>query len=120
MLRSSLTRLPYVWNLDKHQAQANQAISETMANVPAPAPANAPTPAPKEIWITNPFLEDFNTGIKLGNIIFLEKTKGLAAANHLDLTKKYVEQLHKYFCAHDDLMGDCIKNSQVNTMLMVR
>ena len=39
----------------------------------------------------------------------MEKTKGLATADRLDLSKKYATDLHKYFCACEDIMGNCVR-----------
>ena len=51
----------------------------------------------EEVWKTNPFSCDFNSGTNLGNSIFLQKTKGLAKANRLDLNKANSLAFHKVF-----------------------
>ena len=99
VLRSSNVDLPSVWNHTQNQAQVNSAITTTMT-----APAKV-----AEIWTTNPFCGDFNPGTKQGHSIFVEKTKGLATADRLDLSKKYATDLHRYFRAREDIMGDCIR-----------
>ena len=55
-----------------------------------------PAPVVEEVWKTTPFSGDFNPGTKLGNIIFIEKTKGLPESVRLDLTKKNSQEIHKY------------------------
>ena len=69
--------VPSVWDLPAVQAHVDQRIEqENMAEAALVAPAPAPVVAP-EVWKTTPFSGDFNPGTKLGNSIFLEKTKGL-------------------------------------------
>ena len=99
VLRSSNVNLPEVWIYTENQAHANPPITATMA---------AP-PARKEVWTTNPFYGDFNPGSKQGHSIFVKKIKGLVTADRLDLSKKYATKLHKYFCAREDIMGDCVR-----------
>ena len=77
--------VPSVWNLPAVQAHVDQRIQqENMAAAAAAALAAAAAVAPvavpfvaTEVWKTTPFSGDFNPGSKLGNSIFLEKTKGL-------------------------------------------
>ena len=62
------------------------------------ASAAAGSMAPvEEFCKTTPFSGDFNPGTKLGNSIFLEKTKGLAKADRLDLNKANSLDIHKVF-----------------------
>ena len=51
----------------------------------------------EDVWITTPFSGNFNPGTKLGNTVFLEKTKGLAEVNRLDLNKANSLAIHKVF-----------------------
>jgi hypothetical protein len=74
---------------------------------------SAPTKV-AEVWTTNPFCGDFNPGTKQGRSIFVEKTKGLATADRLDLSKKYATDLHKYIRDREDIMGDCIRKVPSN------
>ena len=99
VLRSSNVNLPSVWNHTENQAHANPPIAATMATPPAHA----------EVWTTNHFCGDFNPGTKQGHSIFVEKTKGLATADRLDLSKKYATDLHKYYRAREDIMGNCVR-----------
>ena len=50
-----------------------------MAGINPGAGASAVPPAPvvEEVWKTTPFSGNFYPGTKLGNRIFIEKTKGL-------------------------------------------
>ena len=77
-LRSN-SSAPRVWNLEAHQQNSNQHVLEQMAgiNPGAGAPAVPPAPVVEEVWKTTPFSGDFNPGTKLGNSIFIEKTKGI-------------------------------------------
>ena len=52
----------------------------------AAAVAGAVAPV-EEVWKMTPFSGNFNPGTKLGNSIFLKKTKGLAEADRLELNK---------------------------------
>ena len=72
-----------------HQQNTNQHILEHMAriNPGTGAPAVTPAPVVEEVWKTTPISFDFNSGTKLGNSIFIEKTKGLPESVRLDLTK---------------------------------
>ena len=93
---------PRVWNLEAHQQNANQHVLEQMAGInpgagaPADPPAHPPAPVVEEVWKTTPFSVDFNPGTKLGNIIFIKKTKGLPESVRLDLTKKNLQEIHKF------------------------
>ena len=89
---------PIVWNLEAHQQNADQHVLEQMAgiNPGADAPAVPPAPVVEEVCKTTPFSGDFNTGTKLGNSIFIKKTKGLPESVRLDLTKKNSQDIHKY------------------------
>ena len=62
----------------------------------ASAAAGAVAPV-EEVWKKTPFSGDFNPGTKLGNIVFLEKTKGLAETNRLDLNKANSLAIQKVF-----------------------
>ena len=90
-LRSN-SSAPRVWNLEAHQQNEDQNILEQMAGINAVPPA----PVVKEVWKTTPFSGDFNPGTKLGNIIFIEKTKGLPESVILDLTKNNSQEIHKF------------------------
>ena len=95
-LRSSSSS-PRVWNLEAPQQNADQHVLEQMAGIDpgAGAPAVQPAPVVEEVWKTTRFSGDFNPGTKLGNSIFLEKTKGLPKSVRLDLTKKNSQEIHK-------------------------
>ena len=54
-----------------------------------------PAPVVEEVWKTTPFSGKYNPGTKLGNSIFIEKTKGLPEYMRLDLTKKNSQEIHK-------------------------
>ena len=60
------------------------------AGMPAVPPVAPPAPIVTEVWKTTPYpySGDSNPGTKLGNSIFIEKTKGLPEADRLDLSKK--------------------------------
>ena len=108
--------VPSVWNLPAVQAHVDQRIQqENMAAAAAAALAAAAAVAPvavpfvaTEVWKTTPFSGDFNPGSKLGNSIFLEKTKGLPEADRMDLTKKNAQKIHQYFQSRETLMGKVI------------
>ena len=70
------------------------------------APAVQPDPVVEEVWKTTPFSGNFNPGTKLGNSIFIEKTKGLHESVRLDLTKKNSQEIHKYLRDSKNLMGN--------------
>ena len=57
-------------------------------NTGAGAPAVQPAPVVKEVWKKTPLSGNLNPGTKLGNSIFIGKTKGLPESVRLDLTKK--------------------------------
>ena len=65
-------------------------------NPGAGAPAVQPAPVVEEACKTTPFSGDFIPGTKLGNSIFIEKTKGLPESVRLDLTKNNSQEIHKY------------------------
>ena len=65
-------------------------------NPGAGAPAFPPVPVVGEVWKTTHFSGNFNPGTKLGNSIFIKKTKGLHESVRLDLTKKNSHEIHKY------------------------
>ena len=107
-LRQTNSIVPSVWNLPAVQAHVDQQIrQENMAEAALVAPATAPVVAP-EVWKTTPFSGDFNPGTKLGNSIFLEKTKGLQEADRMDLIKKNARKIHQYFQFRETLMGKVI------------
>ena len=83
---------PRVWNIEAHQHNADQHFLEQMAGINAVPPA----PVVEEVWKTTPFSGNFNPGTKLGNSIFIEKTKGLPESERPDLTKKKSQEIHKY------------------------
>ena len=74
------------------------------------ADINAVPPAPvvEEVCKTTPFTGDLNPGTKLGNSIFIKKTKGLPESVRLDLTKNNSQEIHKYLRARETLMGNVI------------
>ena len=77
-------------------------------NPGAGAPAVPPAPVVKEVWKTTPLSGDLNPGTKLGNRIFIEKTKGLPESLRLDLTKNNSQEIHKYLQARETLMGNIV------------
>ena len=96
-LRSN-SSAPRVCNLESHQHNADQHVLEQMAgiNPEAGAPAVPPAPIVEEVLKTTPFSGDFNPGTKLGNSIFIKKTKGFPESVRLDLTKNDSKDNHKY------------------------
>ena len=86
----------------------------------AGAPAVSPASVVEEVWKMTHFSGDFNPGTKLGNIIFIEKTKGLPESVRLDLTKKNPQEIHKYLRACETLMGNVVTKYQLHTILMAR
>ena len=62
----------------------------------------------EEVWKTTPFSGDFNPGTKLGNSIFIEKKKGSAEADRLDLNKANLLEIHIFFRSRERFMGNVI------------
>ena len=109
-LRQTNSIVPSVWNLPAVQAHVDQQIQQKNMAAAA-AVVVAPVAAPvvsSEVWKTTPFAGDFNPGTKLGNSIFLEKTKGLPEADRMDLIKKNAQKIHQYFQFRETLMGRVI------------
>ena len=90
-LRSN-SSAPRVWNIKAHQQNTDQHVLEQMDGINAVPPA----PVVKEFWKTTPFSGDFNPGTKLGNVIFIEKTKDIPESVRLDLTKNNSQEIDKY------------------------
>jgi len=59
-------------------------------------------------WKTDPFQGKFNPGTKSGQAIFLEKTKGLAEKDRLELSKSNSAEIHKFFRSKEGQMGEII------------
>ena len=74
------------------------------AGAPAVPSAHQPAPVVEDVWKTTPFFDNFNPGTKLGNIIFIEKSKGLPESARLDLMKKNSQEIHKYLQSRETLM----------------
>ena len=51
--------------------------------------------------------------MKLGNSIFIEKTKGLPEYERIDFTKKKSQEIHKYLRARETLMGNVVKKKNI-------
>ena len=83
-LCNNTSSIPEAGDLAAHQAETIFLIANK--NIMAAASDGDVAPVDK-VWKTTPFYVDFNPGTKLGNSIFLEKTKVLAEANRLDLNK---------------------------------
>ena len=83
------------------------------AGAPAVPLAHPPDPVVEEVWKTTPFSGDFNPGTKLGNRIFIEKTKGLPESERPDLTKKKSQEIHKYLRDRETLMGNVVTKVQI-------
>ena len=86
--------IPDTGDIAAHQAETILLIENE--NIMA-ASAALPLAPVEDVWKTTPFSGDFNPGTKLGNSIFLEKTKGLAEADHLDLNKANLLAIQKVF-----------------------
>ena len=71
-LRSNTSSIPDAGDIAAHQAETTLLIENE--NIMAAAVAGAVAPV-EEIWKTTPFSGGFNPVAKLGNSIFLEKTK---------------------------------------------
>ena len=93
-LRNNTLSIPDAGDIAAHQAETTLLIANKNITVAAASGVVAPV---EEVWKTTPFSGDFNPGTKLGNIIFLEKTKGLAEADCLDLNKENYLEIHKVF-----------------------
>ena len=104
-LRSNTSSIPDAGETVAHQAETTLLISNK--NIMEEAAAGAVAPV-QEVWKATPFSGDFNPGTKLGNSIFLEKTKGLAEADRLDLNKANSLATHKVFRSPERIMGDVI------------
>ena len=84
-----------------------ESVSLPMAPV-AVAAAALTVALVEDVWKTTCFSGDFNLGTKLGNSIFLERTKGLAKADRLELNKANSSPIHKAFRSRERIMGDVI------------
>ena len=62
----------------------------------------------EEFWKKTPFSGDFNPGTKLGNIIFIDNTKGLPESVRLDLTKENSQEIHKYLLSCKKIIGNAV------------
>ena len=83
-LCNNTTSIPDAGDIAAHQADTILLIANE--NITAAAAAGT-VALVEDVWITTPFSGNFNPGTKLGNSIFLEKTKGLSKDNSLDLNK---------------------------------
>ena len=62
----------------------------------------------EDVCKMTPFSDNFNPGTKLGNSIFIEKTKGLHEYVRLNLTKKNSQEIHKCLRARETLIGNVV------------
>ena len=60
--------------------------------------------APVVVWTDNPFTSNFNPGTAVGQKIFLEKTKGLAAGDRLPLTRASSTAIMDFLKVKEQLM----------------
>ena len=117
--------LPSIWDLDAHQAEVDNIIAtkietarmavagaSTAGSGGAVPPVVVTTPA--VVWKTTPFSGDFNPGTKLGNSIYLEKTKGLKESDRLDLNKRNSQEIHKYLRGREQIMGPVVTQVPVD------
>ena len=103
--------IPDAGDIASHQAETTLLIANE--NIMAAAAAGAVAPV-EEVWKTTPFSGDFNPGTKLGNSIFIEKTKGLAETDRLDQNKANSLAIHKVFRSRERIMGDVISKIPTN------
>ena len=104
-LCSNTSSIPDAGDIAEHQAKTTLLIANKNIMTAAAAGDVAPV---EELWNTTPFSGDFNPGTKLGNSIFLEKTKGLSEADCLDPNKANLLAIHKVFRNRERIMGDVI------------
>ena len=104
-LRNNTTIIPDASDIAAHQAETILLIANEKIMAEAAA---LPVASVEDVWKTTLFSEDFNLGTKLGNSIFIEKTKGLAKADCLDLNKANSLAIQKVFRSLDRIMGDVI------------
>ena len=83
-LRNNISSIPDVGDIVSYQAETILLISNE--NIIAEASAWAVAPV-KDVWERTPLPGNFNPGTKLGNSIYLEKTKILSEADYHDLNK---------------------------------
>ena len=105
-LRSN-SAVPEIWPLgvlfeapaaDNNQDPLLERDEPTQVEVIAPPAHPTMATAPTIEWKTDPFQGKFNPGTKTGHQIFLEKTKGLAKKDKLELLKTNSVLIHKFFC----------------------
>ena len=91
-LHNNTSIIPDAGEIAAHKAETILLTANGKIMASAAAVAVAPV---EDVWKTTPFSVDFNPGTKLGNIIFLEKTKGLAEADRFGLNKVNLLAIHK-------------------------
>ena len=99
-LRSN-SAVPEIWPFGVlMEASAPDENDPTLTVNALPAAILPPAPpimAATVEWKTDPFQGKFNPGTKSGQAIFLEKTKGLAEKDRLELSKSNSAAIHKFF-----------------------
>ncbi len=95
--RSNFTA-PEIWPI--------QPVEHLQASNLNPRIMAAPTPIE---WKTNPFSSSFNPATKIGQQIFIEKTKGLPDGTRYDLSKENASELHQFFKTRQATLGKCIQ-----------
>ena len=95
--------VPEIWPLGvlMEAPAPNEIIDTPLAEDEPPLVEAIVPPAPAIMatikWKTDPFQGKFNPGTKTGQAIFLEKTKGLAKKDRLELSKSNSAEILKFF-----------------------
>lgn len=110
-LRSN-SAVPEIWPFGVLlEASAADETDPTLEVIEPPEAIIPPAPvimAATIEWKTDPFQGKFNPGTKSGQAIFLEKTKGLAEKDRLELSKSNSAEIHKFFRSKEGQMGEVI------------
>ena len=104
-LCNNTTSIPDAGDIAEHQAETILLIENENIMVESAA---LPMASAEDVWKTTPFSGDLNLGTKLGNSIFLEKTKWLAESDSLNLNKANYLKIHKVFWSRERIMGGLI------------
>ena len=70
--------------------------------------------APADSWEVTQFHGNFNPGTKSGQLIFLEKTKGLPAEKSFELIKCDAPAMKQQFKARQGVMGDVVRKVAIS------
>ena len=68
-----------------------------IVNYPIQSEVTMAAPTTTTVWKTNPMFGDFNPGEKVGQSIWIEKTKGFPTGKQFDLSKLNQTEIHGYF-----------------------